>query len=113
MIEFLRSTINFFLNDQELKDQYLRQLQQSVKLAELMGAGDSGVSVDEMYADSMEDVTEAVNEMIDFLDKSLNDVNMTVYVDKQGRLTAVDGSTQMNIQDSSICLLYTSDAADE
>ncbi len=102
MIEFLRSTINFFLNDQELKDQYLRQLQQSVKLAELMGAGDSGVSVDEMYADSMEDVTEAVNEMIDFLDKSLNDVNMTVYVDKQGRLTAVDGSTQMNIQDSSI-----------
>lgn len=102
MIEFLRSTINFFLNDQELKDQYLRQLQQSVKLAELMGAGDSGVSVDEMYADSMEDVTEAVNEMIDFLDKSLNDVNMTVYVDKQGHLTAVDGSTQMNIQDSSI-----------
>lgn len=39
MIEFLRSTINFFLNDQELKDQYLRQLQQSVKLAELMGEG--------------------------------------------------------------------------
>lgn len=102
MMEFLRTTTDFFLNDQELKDQYLKQLQQSVHLTELMGAGSSGISADEIYTDSMEDMTEAVNDMIDFLDKSLNDVNMTVYVDKKGRLAAVDGSTQMNIETTSM-----------
>ena len=102
MIEFLRTTIDFFLNDQELKEQYLKQLEQSVRLAEMMGAGNSGISVDELYADSMEDVTEAVNNMIDFLDKNLHDINMTVYVDKKGRLAAVDGSTQINIETTSM-----------
>ncbi len=95
MMEFLRTTTDFFLNDQELKEQFLNQLEQSVKLTEMMGGASSGVSAQQLYADSLEDVTEAVNEMVDFLDKSLTDVNMTVYVDKKGRLAAVDGSTYL------------------
>lgn len=95
MIEFLRTTTDFFLNDEELKEQFLNQLEQSVKLTEMMGGASSGVSAQQLYADSLEDVTEAVNEMVDFLDKSLTDVNMTVYVDKKGRLAAVDGSTYL------------------
>jgi len=100
MMEFLRSTTDFFLNDEELKGQFLTQLEQSVRLTELMGGTSAGLSADQMYADSMEEVTEAVNEMIDFLDKSLTDVDMTVYVDKKGRLAAVDGSTQLLDPDS-------------
>lgn len=95
MMEFLRTTADFFLNDEELKDEFLKQLEQTVKLTEMMGGASAGLSVNEMYAESLEDVTEAVNEMIDFLDKSLTDVNMTVYVDKKGRLAAVDGSTRL------------------
>ncbi len=95
MMEFLRTTTDFFLNDEELKEQFLNQLEQSVKLTEMMGGASSGVSAQQLYADSLEDVTEAVNEMVDFLDKSLTDVNMTVYVDKKGRLAAVDGSTYL------------------
>ena len=95
MMEFLRTTADFFLNDEELKEQFLNQLEQSVKLTEMMGGTSSGVSAQQLYADSLEDVTEAVNEMVDFLDKSLTDVNMTVYVDKKGRLAAVDGSTYL------------------
>lgn len=95
MMEFLRTTTDFFLNDEELKNQFLMQLEQSVKLTEIMGGGSSGVSPEDMYAESMDEVTEAVNEMIDFLDKSLTDVNMTVYVDKKGRLAAVDGTTRL------------------
>ena len=95
MMEFLRTTADFFLNDEELKEQFLNQLEQSVKLTEMMGGASSGVSAQQLYADSLEDVTEAVNEMVDFLDKSLTDVNMTVYVDKKGRLAAVDGSTYL------------------
>ena len=95
MMEFLRTTTDFFLNDEELKEQFLNQLEQSVKLTEMMGGASSGVSAQQLYADSLEDVTEAVNDMVDFLDKSLTDVNMTVYVDKKGRLAAVDGSTYL------------------
>lgn len=99
MMEFLRTTTDFFLNDEELKDQYLKQLEQSVRLTELMGGGSAGLSADQMYLDSMEDVTEAVNQMIDFLDKSLTDVNMTVHVDKKGRLASVKGATTLNVEE--------------
>ncbi len=47
----------------------------------------------------MEDITGAVEEMIDFLDNSLTDVNMEVYVDKKGRLAAVMGTTVVNGED--------------
>ncbi len=102
MMEFLRTSTDFFLNDQELKDQYLSQLERSVKLAEIMGGTSSGISAADLYLDSMEDVTEAVNEMIDFLDESLNDVDMNVYVTKNGRLAAVEGTTVLKVKDSGI-----------
>lgn len=100
MMDFLRSSTDFFLNDEELKDQYLKQLEQSVKLTEIMGGGSSGVSVNDMYLDSMEDLTGAVDQMIDFLDKSLTDVNMTVHVDKKGRLASAKGTTVLNVEDN-------------
>lgn len=100
MMDFLRSTTDFFLNDEELKDQYLKQLEQSVKLTEIMGGGSSGVSVNDMYLDSMEDLTGAVDQMIDFLDKSLTDVNMTVHVDKKGRLASAKGTTVLNVENN-------------
>lgn len=99
MMEFLRSTTDFFLNDQELKDQYLKQLEQSVKMAELMGGGYAGITAADLYDESVEDITGAVEEMIDFLDNSLTDVNMEVYVDKKGRLAAVMGTTVVNGED--------------
>ncbi len=95
MMEFLRTTTDFFLNDQELKDQYLKQLERSLKMTELLGGTSSGLSVDEMYQDTMEEAAESVNQVIDFLDQSLNDVNMMVYVGKKGRLAAVNGSTML------------------
>lgn len=96
MMEFLRTSRDFFLNDQELKDMYLKQLEQSVKLAEMMGQTASGVSTEEMYQGTVEEMTAAVDQAIDFLDQALNDVNMVVYVSKDGRLAAVNGSTVLN-----------------
>ena len=37
MIEFIKGSTDFFLNDEELKETYLKQLEQSVKMTELMG----------------------------------------------------------------------------
>lgn len=99
MVDFLRTTTDFFLNDQELKDQYLRQLEQSVKLAEIMGGGYADVTAADLYDESVEDVKGAVEKMIDFLDNSLSDVDMDVYVDKKGRLAAAMGTTVINGED--------------
>lgn len=99
MMEFLRSSRDFFLNDQELKDQYLSQLEQSVRLTELMGGVRFEISASDMYQNQMRDVTKSVDEMIDFLDKSLTDVNMDVYVDRKGRLAAMIGTTALNVEE--------------
>ena len=37
--------------------------------------------------------------MIAYLDKALNDMEMTVYVDKNGNLAAVDGTTAIYVED--------------
>ena len=43
-----------------------------------------------------------VDQMIEYLDKALTDVNMTVYVDKKGRLAAVEGSTNLYVEDTDV-----------
>ena len=106
MMNFLRTSTDFFLNDEELKDLYLEQLQQSVRITEMMGGGYSGVSAEELYASTMEDVADAAEEMINFLDESLNDVTMTVYVDKKGNLAAVNGSTHLTVEEEDIQVLF-------
>lgn len=98
MMEFLRGSTEFFLNDEELKEIYLKQLEQSVRMTELMGGMTYGRSAEEMYEDSMADMTGDIEEMIDFLDQTLNDVDMTVYVDKKGRLASVSGTTVLTAE---------------
>ncbi len=98
MMDFLRGSTDFFLNDEELKEIYLKQLQQSVKMTELMGGMTYGISAEQMYEDTMADMTDDIKEMIDFLDQTLNDVDMTVYVDKKGRLASVSGTTVLTAE---------------
>lgn len=93
MIDFLKGSTDFFLNDEELKEIYLKQLEQSVKLTEIMSGVTSGMSPEQMRESVVEDMTDSIEEMIDFLDKTLNDIDMMVYVDKKGRLAAVKGNT--------------------
>lgn len=93
MVEFLRGSSNFFLNDEELREIFLKQLEQNVRMTELMGGMASGMSAEERYEGMMKDMTDDVEEMIDFLDQTLNDMDMTVYVDKKGRLAYLKGTT--------------------
>lgn len=100
MIEFLRLSSDFFLQDETLKGDFLKQLETTVKMSELMGGTMSGygmMSAEEMQQQAYEDVKDAVDQMITYLDKSLTDVNMTVYVDKAGNLAAVNGTTSLNV----------------
>lgn len=102
MMDFLRTSSDFFLQDEELKNQYLKQLEMTVKMSEMMGAtyGGAMLSAEELQQQSYEQLQSSVNEMLDMLDASLDDVNMTVYVDKKGRLAAVDGTTKIHDQEN-------------
>lgn len=96
LIAFLRTSSDFFLNDEELKEQYLDQLRLSVSMTELfsgaMTAGDLP-SAEEMLQQSYDEVKEQTDWMIQILEQSLQDVDMTVYVDPKGRLASLTGTT--------------------
>lgn len=98
MMDFLRTSSDFFLQDEELKNQYLKQLEMTVRMSELMGTtyGGTALSAEELQQQSYEELQSSVNEILDMLDASLDDVHMTVYVDKKGRLAAVDGTTVLH-----------------
>lgn len=96
LIAFLRTSSDFFLNDEELKEQYLDQLRLSVSMTELfsgaMAAGDLP-SAEEMLQQGYDEVKEQTDWMIQILEQSLQDVDMTVYVDPKGRLASLTGTT--------------------
>lgn len=103
VIEFLRTSSDFFLQDEMFKEEFLKSLELSVRGSQLMGAAlqdGAGLSVQEMQEQSYEEMRAQVDEMITFLDESWSDVNMTVYVDKQGRLAAVNGTTAIAAEDT-------------
>ncbi len=100
LINFLRTSSDFFLEDQELKDNFLEHLQMSFRMLELSGIGIgntafSGMSAEEMLDQNYEEMKVMVEEAIDELDAVLNDVDMVVHVDKKGRLVSVEGSTTL------------------
>lgn len=100
LIDFLRTSSDFFLEDQELKANFLEYLQMSFRMLELTGSGIenssfSGMSAEEMLDQNYDELKATVEEAIDELDAVLNDVDMVVHVDKKGRLVSVEGSTSL------------------
>lgn len=96
LIAFLRTSSDFFLNDGELKEQYLDQLRLSVYMTKLFSgamAAEDLPSAEEMLQQSYDEVKEQTDWMIQILEQSLQDVDMTVYVDPKGRLASLTGTT--------------------
>lgn len=104
MIDFLRTSSDFFLQDEELKEIYLKQLETTVRMSEIMGGSSMGMgsSANDMMQQGYDEMEENVDQMIGYLEESLHDVNMTVYVDKKGRLAAVSGTTVITAEDEDI-----------
>lgn len=97
MIHFLRSSSDFFLKDEMLKKNYLKQLQITSMLMTLTGNFPEAVSAEELMNESYEQAQEAAEEILNQMETGLNDVDLLVYVDKKGRLAAIDGSTVINV----------------
>ncbi len=101
MISFLRTSSDFFLKDEDLRQYFLESLEMSVRMAQLSGGvmeGDllGGLSVEEQLQKEYDEVEEYVSDTIGQLDRMLNDMDMMVYVDKKGRLAAVEGEMVLN-----------------
>ena len=86
MINFLRTSSDFFLF-----------LSNSTNYC-CLGAveGQDFPTAQEMQEQTYEEARTEIDGMIAFLDSSLNDVSMTVYVDKEGCLASVKGTTSFN-----------------
>lgn len=95
MIEFLRTSADFFLNDEEFRSQYLEQLRLSALLMEETLDSSLGevLTAEELLEEDYGDVRAEVDELIALFDSQLTDVDMTVYVDSKGRLAQFEGTT--------------------
>ncbi len=101
MISFLRTSADFFLQDEELKENFLENLRMSLRMIEITGGVGAtealgGLSVEEQLEENYEEVKKAVDEAIDTLEQVLGDVEMLVHVDAKGRLASVEGKTALN-----------------
>lgn len=96
LIAFLRTSSDFFLNDEEMKKQYLDQLRLSISMAALFsGSMENGAlsSAEEMVRQNYDEIKDQADWMIQILEQSLQDIDMMVYVDPKGRLAGLTGTT--------------------
>lgn len=96
LIAFLRTSSDFFLNDEEMKKQYLDQLRLSISMAALFsGSMENGAlsSAEEMVQQNYDEIKDQADWMIQILEQSLQDIDMMVYVDPKGRLAGLTGTT--------------------
>lgn len=112
LISFLRTSADFFLEDEELKENFLENLRISLRLTEIIGGTDAtealgGLSAEEQLNEGYEQVRESVDEAIDTLDEALGDVEMLVHVDPKGRLASVEGNTSVKARGEVIAVDFS------
>ncbi len=97
IINFLRESSDFFLQDETLKQDFLKQLEFSVNLSNLMGAQiEDSLTAEQVQQETYDELKASVDEAITELEASLEDVQMQVYVDKKGSLAALEGTTAIH-----------------
>lgn len=112
LISFLRTSADFFLEDEELKENFLENLRISLRLTEIIGGTDAtealgGLSAEEQLNEGYEQVRQSVDEAIDTLDEALGDVEMLVHVDPKGRLASVEGNTSVKARGEVIAVDFS------
>ncbi|RGZ01860.1 hypothetical protein [Clostridium sp. AM58-1XD] len=100
MINFVKTTSKFFMEDETLKKDVLEYIGQIVSLSG--GASFDEMSPEEIQEKAWETVQEYADKAIAAMEDSVEDINMTVYVDKKGRLAAFNAKTNLNMEDGAI-----------
>lgn len=100
LVQFMDTSSKFFLEDETLKKDIIEYMNQIYTLSErLYGISMSEQSPEEMMEEAWSDVETSRTEMIAQLQEVMGDVTMTVYVDKKGRMAAIDAATTMTYEE--------------
>ena len=95
--DFIRSYMDFLMEDQEVRDLVLNQVGASMELyAQNEGGAEEG------YDQMVQDVQESVDQICN----SLTDVNMMVYVDGKGRMAAWNLDTAFDQEGESVSVTW-------
>lgn len=96
-INFLRTTSEFFLQDETLKKDVAEYLTQVINYSEgLTGESIYGIdSAEGAQTEVWREAEKGMDQFLTALDKYMGDLNITVYVDKKGRMSAMDANTTL------------------
>lgn len=111
VIEFFRTTSDFFMDDEQLRTDIMEYLTQAFKLSESMNPysysyyGENPETItDELYQNAEKSFDEFLDELEDILQ---DDIRMTVYVDSKGRLAALEAETELTSDEEVINAEFT------
>lgn len=98
VIAFADTTAQFFMNDETLKKDFIEYLTQVNNLSGMLSAEGEAQTPEEMQAYAWGELAAMLEEAMGNMNESLGDIQMTVYVDKQGRMAAADGKTAITVE---------------
>lgn len=107
LLDFMEDSSNFLLEDEELKAELTEYYNQVMNMSARMYPNsylyDDPANMGEQMVNEMWDLMEeGSTELIKGLDECMDDeVNMTVYLDKKGRMVALEASTGLTNKDDS------------
>ncbi|WP_312445851.1 zinc ribbon domain-containing protein [Lacrimispora sp.] len=97
-ITYLRTSADFFLEDETLKKDVLEYLTQVIQISKGMGGYSVyGTDPGEMQDEAWEMAEDSIDSFLTELEDVMGDVTMTVYVGKDGRLAALNAVTELDI----------------
>lgn len=95
MIDFADTTSQFLIEDKTLKDDVADFLSQMIAVSG--GRGIGGMSAKELQREAWDTLEEYADLAVEAMEDSVEDITMTVYVDKKGRLAAFEAETSLDI----------------
>ena len=92
LFTFLRDTVDFVLQDEAYQKAYEKQLEMATNLLQIAGERALGTEPElpPSLSESSDEVRAQTEQLIQFLDQHMQDIDMTVYVDKEGRLAMAE-----------------------
>lgn len=101
LLQFIKATKDFFLDDEILKSDMLSHLEMMLELqgTMVMMADPSMPSAAEMQEELWEEYEKQMDDVIKALEASMGDVTMNVYVRKGGQMAAFDYETPITVEE--------------
>ena len=117
VVTFAETTSEFFLDDETIKIDVLEFLEHTMAYTKSLGAGGYGTygyyddseeqTPVEMRDELWDDAEDELSYMLEELEEMLqDDIMMTVYVDSQGRMAAIELTTELTADDDTVELTF-------